>query len=95
MAKELTYRFSAEKNILLKKERDVSFDDIIYCIEQGYILDIVRSTSRAYMHQEMYIVELNGYAYVIPFVREKNEVFLKTIYPSRTMTARYLLKDRI
>jgi hypothetical protein len=90
MPSEPTYHFSAEKNAILKVERGVGFDDIIYCIENGYVLDIIKNKSKKYAHQQMYIVEINSYAFVVPCVRKSGEVFLKTIYPSRVMTEKYL-----
>lgn len=86
------YRFSEEKNAKLKEERGVGFEDAIYCIENGYLLDIVRHPKAKYNHQEVFIIELNGYVYAVPFVRDQEEVFLKTMYASREMTARYLKK---
>ena len=93
MPQERNYRFSAEKNALLKAERGISFDDVIYCIENGYILDIISNKKTRYAHQEIYVIELNNYAYVVPFVRNKKEVFLKTIHASREMTKRYLRRN--
>jgi hypothetical protein len=69
MAQERAYRFSAEKNALLKAERGVNFDDAIYCIENGCVLDVIRHPSGRHAHQEMYVIKLNRYAYVVPFVR--------------------------
>ncbi len=90
MSDNITYNFSAEKNALLKADRGVGFDDVIYCIENGYILDIISNNVTKYTHQKMYIVEINNYAFVVPFVKNNDEIFLKTIYPSRNMTAKYL-----
>ncbi len=84
------YRFSAEKNALLKAERRVGFEDAIYCIEQGYVLDVIRNKACGRGGQEVYVLELDGYAYAVPFVRDAEGIFLKTIYPSRALTARYL-----
>lgn len=94
MSDGLTYNFSAEKNALLKAERGVGFDDVVYCIENGYILDIISNNAKNYTHQKMYIVEINNYAFVVPFVKNDREIFLKTIYPSRHMTAKYLKNRR-
>jgi hypothetical protein len=41
----------------------------------------------------MYVVELLGYAYLVPFVEESSaNVFLKTVFPNREATQKYLLK---
>ena len=34
----------------------------------------------------MFIIKIDDYAYIIPFVENENEIFLKTIYPSRKAT---------
>lgn len=90
MSKEPTYSFSAEKNALLKEERGVGFDDIIYCIDNGYVLDLIDHNTKKYPNQKIYVVEINDYAYAVPCVRNKDGIFLKTIYPSRILTAKYL-----
>ena len=89
----MNYRFSAAKNARLKFERGVSFEDAIYAIENDRVLDVTSHHSKQYRHQEIYIVDIDGYAYVVPFVREKDGVFLKTMFASRDMTKRYLKKE--
>jgi hypothetical protein len=39
-------------------------------------------------------VEINGYAYLVPFVQDKNKIFLKTIIPSRKAQKQYLGDDQ-
>ena len=41
----------------------------------------------------MFVVRIRGYAYLVPFVETKQEIFLKTIIPSRKATKQYLLED--
>ena len=86
------YEFSADKNQLLIKERGISFEDVITAIEGGAALDVVPHSNRTkYPNQEMYVVNINNYVYLIPFVRkDKNTVFLKTIIPHRKSTKLYL-----
>ncbi len=38
----------------------------------------------------MFVVKIYNYAWLIPFVETENEVFLKTIIPSRKATKKYL-----
>jgi len=38
----------------------------------------------------MLIVEYKNYAFMVPFVESDNEIFLKTIIPSRKATKKYL-----
>lgn len=80
-----------EKNEKLKNERDISFEDIIYYIEHGHLLAIIDHPNKdKYENQKMYVVNINNYIYLIPFVESEKEIFLKTIIPSRKATKKYL-----
>lgn len=85
-------RFNEEKNELLKATRNVSFEDVLKAIKIGKLLANITHQSRKYPHQKLYIVEIQGYAYTIPYITSttKKEIFLKTIYPSRVLTKIYL-----
>ncbi len=85
----VTYRWDLKKNEKLLAERDISFDEIIERINAGYLLDIIPG-AKDYKHQKQFIVNVEQYVYVVPFVRSDNEIFLKTIIPSRKMTMKYL-----
>ncbi len=87
------YQWNNDKNSILKKERGISFEDIIFYIKNGKLLAIVEHPSRdKYPNQRMYVVEINYYAYLVPFVETEDEIFLKTIIPSRKATKIYLEK---
>lgn len=92
MTKEYNYNFSSEKNSKLIQERQISFEEVIAAIENHYLLDITEHPNATkYLNQQMYIVELNNYAYLVPFVTEDDgTIFLKTIIPSRKATQKYL-----
>jgi hypothetical protein len=82
-----------DKNSILKKERGVSFEDILYYIKTGKLLAIIKHPDQnKYPGQQMYIVEINHYAYLVPFIETDTEIFLKTIIPSRKATKLYLEK---
>ncbi len=84
-------RWSAEKNLELKRERDVSFEEILSAVEQGGLLLTVEHPNKArYPNQRVWIVSLRGYAHMVPFVETDDEIFLKTIMPSRKATKQYL-----
>ena len=88
------FDWNDEKNALLKKDRKVSFEEVILAIEQNRLLAILEHPSRQkYPSQQIYLVEINNYVYIIPFVEEEECVFLKTIIPSRKMTKLYLTGD--
>ena len=85
------YAWNLEKNEELIKERGISFERIIQHIENERILDIIKhpNTSK-YPNQRMFILEIDNYAYLVPFVENDSEIFLKTIIPSRKATRKYL-----
>ena len=80
-----------EKNLKLQNEREISFEDIELAILENRILDILEHPNKSkYPNQKLMIVEIDGYAYVVPFVEEGKDIFLKTIFPSRKYTKKYL-----
>lgn len=84
-----------EKNIELKETRGISFEIVTQYIEQGKILDILEHPNKIkYSKQQIFVLNINEYVYLVPFVEEKNEVFLKTIIPSRKATRNYLKEKK-
>ena len=87
--------WNEEKNRHLKSERGISFEMIVSQIEAGNILDRVHNPNRAkYRDQMMFIFELDGYAFLVPFSEDERGIFLITVIPSRKATKRYLEVDR-
>jgi uncharacterized DUF497 family protein len=97
MEDSIHYTFSSDKNHKLIQERGISFEEMISSIEEGYLHDIVEHPyTQKYAHQKMYVVEVNRYIYLVPFITEENGlIFLKTIIPSRKAKKKYLkeMKD--
>ena len=86
--------WSTEKNIRLKEERGVSFEEVLSAMSNGGLLAVLNHpNSRQYPSQQMLVVRIRGYAYLVPFVETETEVFLKTIIPSRKATRQYLAED--
>jgi len=86
--------WNTEKNIRLKLERGVSFEEVLAAMSHGALLDVVTHPNiDQYPNQYIYVVRIRGYAYLVPFVETDKEVFLKTITPSRIATKKYLLED--
>ena len=77
-------RFSPEKSIELKQVRGASFEELI-C--SGFI-GIERHTKRE--HQNLMLFEHQGYVWVAPYVETDEYYFLKTAFPSRKHTKKYL-----
>ena len=85
----MRYDWNPEKNEWLSKNRDISFEEIIILIESGALKVILEHTKKS--NQKIFVVVREGYAYNIPFVeQEDGTCFLKTIYPSRASTKRYI-----
>lgn len=91
MQKQYYFEFNHEKNAVLLQERGISFEQVIALIEQeGYVLNIQDHPNQSkYPNQKIYVVEIDGYCYLVPCVINKDKVFLKTIIPSRKATKEY------
>ncbi len=88
------YEFSADKNQLLIKGRHISFEDVVVALNNGNLLDVIDHPNRVkYPNQKIYVVDIDGYVYLVPYVTKNEQtVFLKTIFPSRKLTKKYLVK---
>jgi len=87
--------WNTAKNIRLKAERDVSFEEVVSAMSNGGLLVVLdHPNTDQYPNQRMFVVRIRGYAYLVPFVETKQEVFLKTIIPSRKATRIYLDEER-
>ena len=85
--------WSHQKSELLKAERGISFEEIALLIESGHILGIEENSARP--NQKIFIQEIEDYAYIVPFVENQDEIFLKTAFPSRKYTKLFGLKGEI
>ena len=86
----MNFKWNMEKNKFLKLERGVCFEDVMVQIHDDKVLDIIKHPNvKKYPNQSMYIVLLQNYVHMVPFVKENNEIFLKTIVPSRKMNKIY------
>jgi uncharacterized DUF497 family protein len=85
------FSWNNDKNEQVKRERGVSFEEVVFYIEKGQLLDIVEHPNQEkYAGQRLFIVNINNYVYLVPFVETASEIFLKTIMPSRKATQKYL-----
>jgi hypothetical protein len=79
------------KNAKLRKDRGIGFEDIVFHIERGDLLDIFEHPNPdRYRGQRIFVVKSEGYVYLVPFLEDEQTVFLKTIIPSRKATKEYL-----
>ena len=85
-----TYAWNPEKNELLKQNRGISFEEIVLNIHLGNEMDIYDHPNQEhYPGQKISVVLVESYAYLVPFVESNEEIFLKTIIPSRKATKHY------
>ena len=85
------YSWSPEKNDILRRERGVSFEDVVFHIEAGDEVDIFEHPNQdRHPGQKVSVVLIEGYAYLVPFVESEDGIFLKTIIPSRKATRLYI-----
>jgi uncharacterized DUF497 family protein len=89
MQKKLNW--NDDKNTSLKKERNISFDEVAEKILIGEIFDdILHPNKEKYSNQRIFVIEIRKYIYLVPYIENTEEIFLKTIYPSRKFTNIYL-----
>lgn len=87
----MQFDWSAEKNQWLMEERGISFEDILHAIQSGNLLDDGAHPNRTkYPHQRMLVVNIDDYAWLVPYVENERGLFLKTVIPSRKATRHFL-----
>lgn len=83
------------KNTWLKIERGISFEDVQTAIEEGNLLDnVAHPSQKLHKGQRVLAVIIENYVFLVPFVEDDEKLFLKTIYPSRKFTKKYLIEGR-
>lgn len=85
----MKFNWSPEKNKWLAENRNITFEEIIYLINEGYLRAILNHPKKP--NQKIFVVEREGYAFNVPSVEEQDGTcFLKTIYPSRSSTKKHI-----
>jgi hypothetical protein len=84
---DIEFLFDPEKNAWLIRERRISFERIIALIGEGNLIQVLaHPNAERYPSQLLYEVDVDGYTFVVPVVKEVRTLFLKTIFPSRRAT---------
>ncbi|OWY64260.1 toxin [cyanobacterium TDX16] len=84
-------RWNTAKNALLQAERGISFEVIEWAIAHGGLVARIPHPNQVkYQRQEVFVVLVESYVYLVPFIEEEDYIFLKTIIPSRKATKKYL-----
>jgi hypothetical protein len=92
--KQIAWSDAKNRELKANRNRAVCFEDIVAAIEGGGLLDDIEHVNAArYPRQRMFVVLLNDYVYGVPYVTDGDEIFLKTVYPSRKLTLQYLGED--
>jgi uncharacterized DUF497 family protein len=85
------FRWNDEKNTLLQADRGISFELVVTAIAEDKLLDVIEHPNQEkYPSQRIFVVEIDRYVYMVPFVESDDEIFLKTIIPSRKLKKKYL-----
>ena len=83
--------WNAFKNHQLIEQRGISFDEVVFYIQQGSLLDDIKHpNSNRYPNQRVFVVDINGNVFLVPYIETQDEIFLKTVIPSRKATKQYL-----
>jgi uncharacterized DUF497 family protein len=83
--------WNSTKNQQLISERGISFEDIVFYLQQDNLLDDIEHPNREkYPNQRVFVINIDDYVYLVPYVENKKEIFLKTVIPSRKATKLYL-----
>jgi len=86
----MRYEWDSQKNEWLKRERNISFEKIVFHLSQGDVWKLADHPDQEnYPRQRVYFVIVEDYIYLVPHVVERDCVFLKTIIPSRKATRAY------
>jgi hypothetical protein len=89
------FSWSAPKDAWLRAERGVGFEQVVDAIRAGDLLDVaIRSGPSRHAGQRILVVRIGDYAWLVPFVENEREFFLKTIIPSRKATRKHIERSR-
>jgi hypothetical protein len=77
-----------QKNAKLKAERNITFEELLQAALDGGLVDHLKAPGR--IEQWMLVIEYRGYIYYVPYVDDGQKIFLKTAYPTRDGTRKYL-----
>ena len=85
------FDWNPDKNHQLIEGRGISFEDIIFFLQGDGLLDDLEHPNKGkYPGQRVFVVNVDGYVYLVPYVENQEVIFLKTVIPSRKATKQYL-----
>lgn len=85
------FDWNDEKSESLEETRGICFEDIVILVQNGHVIRVIKHPNKdRYPKQNMMVLDIEGYIYLVPYVKSKGIRFLKTIIPSRKATREYL-----
>jgi len=85
------FDWNDEKNEFLESTRGICFEDVIIHVQNGCVIEVIRHPNRQrYPKQNIMVLDVEGYIYLVPYIKSRGTRFLKTIIPSRKATPEYL-----
>ena len=86
-----TFRWDNDKNEKLRNDRGICFEQVVILMERGEVLDTIEHPNQnKYPGQKIALVVIEDYVYLVPYVENNDEIFLKTMIPSRKATNKYV-----
>jgi len=83
--------WNSEKNQWLIEERGISFEDVVFYLQRDAILDDIEHPNLdQYPNQRVFVLSIDEYIHLVPYVENDSEIFLTTVIPSRKLTKQYL-----
>ena len=88
------FDWNPAKNQQLIEARGVSFEDVIFFLQgDGLLDDLEHPNKEKYPDQRVFVINIDGYAHLVPYIENEEVIFLKTVIPSRKATKQYLGGD--
>jgi uncharacterized DUF497 family protein len=85
------FDWNDEKSESLEKTRGICFEDVVILVQNGHVIKVIKHPNKdRYPKQNIMVLDVEGYIYLVPYVKSQGIRFLKTIIPSRKATREYL-----
>ena len=91
----MRFDWDSEKNEWLRKERNISFEDIALLLAAGKLWKTAdHPNPEKYPNQRVFLIPIDGYIFFVPFVTENDTIFLKTAFPPPKSNERLLNRNQ-
>ena len=68
--------WNREKYEWLKENRGICFEDILFYIENDFLIDdLEHPNQEKYSKQRMMVFNINDYIYLVPYIETDDEIF--------------------